>query len=346
MNSESRTRSAVAPGYSVPAADEADDALASRENRAHAQEATHFGYRALQVRDLPRCVDVLGDRFLYADNELDSLVQMWRQVLQSECGHGGFVFEEGSPDRPVAFGIDALIDDSLARVIRERPQPQFGRRIFDEWRAGRNPFSTESEAARANAGDGVDVLTLHCNWMASPQDEGYVVAALSESFFLQHLGWNLRSFTSEIYTHDPMLADQAGMKSVIFGVEGAAESSPPSFLVWATRTEAVAQPGNILLGRLFLRYSPPLLELRRDDRLLLRLALEIPTDEGVASALDLSLSAVKKRWRSIFDTIEDTYPSILPERAVPGQRGTELRRHVLGYVRDHPEELRPHVPFP
>jgi hypothetical protein len=98
------------------------------------------------------------------------------------------------------------------------------------------------------------------------------------------------------------------------------------------------------VGALF-DYHPPLLGLNRSEQRLLSCALPGETDEQVAENLDISLSAVKKMWVSIYRRVEDCLPELIPDTLgseIPASgRGREKLRHLLAYLREHPEELRP-----
>jgi hypothetical protein len=54
---------------------------------------------------------------------------------------------------------------------------------------------------------------------------------------------------------------------------------------------------------------------------------------------------VKKRWHAIYERVEEVDRELLPpwngNGSRPGARGAERRRQLLGYLRQHPEELRP-----
>jgi hypothetical protein len=80
------------------------------------------------------------------------------------------------------------------------------------------------------------------------------------------------------------------------------------------------------------------------DQELLLAALEGLTDEELCAKLSLSLTAIKKRWISIFERTIHTHPDLFPavDRQNNGQkRSRQKRHHVLAYMRAHPEELRP-----
>ncbi len=78
----------------------------------------------------------------------------------------------------------------------------------------------------------------------------------------------------------------------------------------------------------------------------LKLALDGRTDESIAQVTGVSLSTTKKRFRAIYDKVQnasaDPETVICAESLSDGARGPEMRRTLLNYLRAHPEELRPY----
>lgn len=98
------------------------------------------------------------------------------------------------------------------------------------------------------------------------------------------------------------------------------------------------------VGALF-DYHPPILDLNRSEQRLLLYALPGATDQQLAGTLGTSLPTVKKMWISIYRRVEECLPELIPDSFqsdIPASgRGREKRRHLLAYLREHPEELRP-----
>lgn len=88
-------------------------------------------------------------------------------------------------------------------------------------------------------------------------------------------------------------------------------------------------------------YYPPKLYLGDNYQDFLALALSGVSDDAMSRQLGISLGAIKKRWRTLFDLVDDRLPSILPEGGLDGVRGPEKRTALIEYVRSHPEELQP-----
>jgi hypothetical protein len=94
------------------------------------------------------------------------------------------------------------------------------------------------------------------------------------------------------------------------------------------------------------QYTPPILRFRRPDQELLTAALEGLTDHELACHLNLKMETIKKRWASVYAQVSEILPDLLPEPAdeIDRQtRGPQKRHHVLAYLRNHPEELRPFI---
>jgi len=123
------------------------------------------------------------------------------------------------------------------------------------------------------------------------------------------------------------------------------ESSRRPCLVGLSKEEALAHPGCNIAG-LFV-YTAPRFHFSRSERVLLQHALMGETCEKVAASLFLSPWTVKKRWHAIYDRVADIDSELLPPPiaygARPSSRGAERRRHLLNYLRQHLEELRPYA---
>jgi hypothetical protein len=104
-------------------------------------------------------------------------------------------------------------------------------------------------------------------------------------------------------------------------------------------TQHASWAGSLLLC------APPKAGFTRGEQRVLWLALDGRTDQELHDELGVSLTAIKKRWRGIYDRAAESLPPLfgdLPSHGRPvTERGKERRRRLLAYLRDHPEELRP-----
>jgi hypothetical protein len=123
---------------------------------------------------------------------------------------------------------------------------------------------------------------------------------------------------------------------------GGPQDEPRDFGV--TRELALAHPGS-WVGSLFI-CDRPQIGFSLSEQRLLRAAIALGgTDEEISDHTGISLFAVKKTWRSIYDRVQACFPQLLSTDAdglnMAQGRGKEKKQHVLAYLREHPEELRP-----
>jgi len=106
---------------------------------------------------------------------------------------------------------------------------------------------------------------------------------------------------------------------------------------------AFANPGSHLSS--FFVYTPPRFNFNPSEQMLLNHSLMGETSEQLARSLFISTWTVKKRWHAIYQRVADVDAELLlpPVTNTPDAtgRGTERRRHLLHYLRQHLEELRP-----
>ena len=94
-------------------------------------------------------------------------------------------------------------------------------------------------------------------------------------------------------------------------------------------------------------YVTPRIGFAPNEQRMLLAALRGGTDEELSDELAISLSAVKKAWRSVYERAKKALPgSVLNDDETPGReegdRGKQKKQRLLNYLRAHPEALRPH----
>jgi hypothetical protein len=298
--------------------------------------------------DLGQCVELLRNRFMYDARALCELHTMWLRIISDDVGRSAVVFDSTHPDRVLAFSVSVAISESRFGEILTNGAPFIGRSLFDDWRSGREPFLDEAAFKEANArGD------LHIAVAYNGVDEGLdpsartdALSALSEQFVRQHEGVNLKALVHEAYGVPEEHAVDLGMHVTPYRQTYRPEVADlplhrKPLLLTMTRDEARRRPANLVMHQLFLRFSPPQCGLGKLERRLLRFAAEGLPDGTIAEALHISPSTLKKRWSAVYASMERV-TGIAPGGRV-GQRGAEIRRHVLRYVRQHPEELHAYV---
>lgn len=296
--------------------------------------------------DFAQCLALLASPFLCDPAHYDRVCDFWSEIIRSGAGTAAVAADAGDPVMIVHFGFSVFISDERAAEYRRCTTPLLARRLVAEWTSGGHPFLCGPEIARANADPGLNLLVTH---YGRRRDDPRGDIANYESSRRALRGWNLRSFIVECFT-DPQRDLRAwgtsfGYQVLEYSRDRVREAGIPldrtPFLLTAARSDL---PGNAGYGAnmLFAAFSPPRLGLNARQQQLLSLALDGGTDLSIARAAGISEAAVKKHFRTIYDKVSGSaIVDSLAKRALD-KRGAEARRHLLNYLRDHPEELRPY----
>jgi hypothetical protein len=275
---------------------------------------------------------VIGDAVLGRHRAMT----VWKNLF----GHPAFVARivyDGS--RPVGFGASVFVTPEFIRAEELNPQPGINSRLLAAIENGHPVLLNQPEIGVANAATGIDALFLSFVWWSTSNSEEFVemVMASVQSCVSAHAGYRLRSATVECPTE---VIDAMGRHSGDFRILG--EFPEAGTTVMRIDKEGVSAVAASVSNLLF-QYRAPELALRPGEQQLLEAALEGEVDRELAAKLSLSLTAVKKRWRTIFARVQERKAEIFAGAANDDDatRGSQKRHLVLSYVRQHPEELRP-----
>lgn len=314
----------------------------------------YLSMRPLDPKGFESYFEILQDRFLYSPDQRAALLRLWAAVLREHTGESCLVLDERRPVREqlVGFGFTVFVKDWFADQAPAMP-PYIGLRLLELWQQGRSPILTKTEVARANVGNGLNVLSLHVGWpeeRLTPLEIKQVRHFLTEAFVFLHRGYQIRSLLHEFFGEEDV-----AILSVIGGRvlsdyrwyfhRFPAMTPPPErwpYLGGITRSEALEQEGTISFT--LFTVPPPRFWFSPREQEVLRAALLGKTDEAIGEELGLSLVTVKKLWKCIYARVAAKHPSALPfpwPEVSNGQgRQKERRRFLLDYLRLHPEELR------
>ncbi|MBV8841474.1 MAG: hypothetical protein JO307_01575 [Bryobacterales bacterium] len=306
--------------------------------------------RDLRAEDLLECLSInpgrIGDELVGRARA----IEIWRSLVRSPS-FSSTVIEAARPSaghRIVGFGSGVFVSRAFALAELSDPRPGINSRILAGIDSGPSVILNEAQLRAGNTRGGLDMVVLHASLrhnVLSPQDVSEVASAMAARFMEQHLGYRIDRLMLET-----VCAEEAARLAAMYiwrPVRKFDETEPPARCLWViTREEALSVAGSVV-NPLF-HHREPVLRLRDADQHLLLSALSGLTDQELSSNLGLSLTAVKKRWISIFERTIDVRPDLFPDLDRPdldgsdGQkRGRQKRHHVLAYVRSHPEELRP-----
>ncbi|MBS0433168.1 MAG: hypothetical protein JSS21_12310 [Proteobacteria bacterium] len=324
------------------------------------QIALPLRWRPMQPADVDACVEivaahpVIGPRY---GADIEDLARAWRRLLGSAAvTHAVFEQLDRNRARIVGVGFSVFVRDEFMREIKTPPLawvgPELAKRV-----AGRDsPVLTDDEVRDANSGEGLSEVV----WEGTGTPEFARTMAfyhhLVGAYVEAHRGFLLK----EMITAQAESAERLRWVVEAGGLHWDAarqcyettSSEPPEtiaaqpHLVGITRELESVRPGS-WIGTLF-DYHPPRFGFSRGEQQLLLAALSGPcgTDRELAASLGLSLPTIKKMWNSIYLRVAARDPELVPDPAHAesgtGERGPEKRRRLLAYVREHPEELRPH----
>jgi len=299
-------------------------------------------WRSICEADLSSCLAIqpacLGDQIVGRTAALD----VWKAFLDNPAFQANVIESERplSGHKIVACGMGVFVTRAFADRETGNPRPGLNSRIIAGVASGEPVVLSRAEIGAGNAGEGIDFVNMYGTWrdgiMNATQLEE-VHALLGTSFVEHFAGYRFNRVLKEAIGHSRIaLARATGTYRLL-----AEFPESESALVVLTRESALAAPYSI--AATMYRYQAPVLRLRPAEQKLLAAALSGKTDTELSADLGLSIEAIKKRWLSIFERVEQFKPGILSQtEADSAGRGPQKRHRVAAYIRTHPEELRPY----
>jgi hypothetical protein len=303
----------------------------------------------MTISDFDRCLAQLPSPYMCGPSQHEQLRCVWEDGLSSRCGGGIVAADSSDPEKIVQFGFMVFVADRQADDYQACLRPLIARRMLAAWIEGERRFLDRSQIARANAGSGLNLVITH--YGRYPGDPRQTIANY-EAFRILVRGWKLRTYTVEVFS-DPERRDREWGASLGYRVleysddvlraAGIPKDRAP--FLWAATCADAANNRGYGVKLLFDSYAPPRIGLSEFEQDVLGSALDGQTDAAIALQLSISQAAVKKHFRRIYEKVGDAdvlNGSFPPAKGSTG-RGTEMRRRLLNYLREHPEELRPYA---
>jgi hypothetical protein len=314
-------------------------------------------FRRMQPTDVGPCVQVLakipaiGRRYGSAIGDLGAA---WERLIDSEA-MGTAVFEEvdGAQITTWGVGVGVFVHDDFVRELKTPPLfwvgPELAKRVVQ----GDSPILSDHKVREANSTEGLNLLV----WEGCPipefakRPDAYQL--MVTAFIDLYRGFRCKEAISSqaesaerlqwIIDGGGLLWDAArGHYVRTLGKDLAVVFKEPHIV--GTTPETESQRLGSWVGPLF-DYHRPQLGFSRGEQRLLIAALPGRTDEELCRELGTSVPTVKSMWRTIFNRAASHLPELFSDHLQMGarhaERGKEKRRHLLAYLRDHPEELRP-----
>lgn len=312
--------------------------------------------RGGRAEDLPACRTLHQTFGLpYGEACWRVLPEMWQILLANGTMQLFLVENRARPSgsRIVSFSATVFATDEFCSEAESTLPPYLGVQLARHYLSHELPVLKREQVARANAREGLNLVMCFEGWNhdgLSPEQGLAVREKQSEAFHLAHAGYRMKEVLADPLDYDGlhwMLEAGAHVRrdySRYFQKHGAVtKHSPRPRLVGLTKEEAWANPGSYLSS--FFVYTPPRFHFSRSEQLLLHHALRGETSGDLAASLSISPWTVKKRWHAIYERVADVDHELLLPLIANGAhstaRGAERRRHLLYYLRQHLEELRP-----
>jgi len=298
-------------------------------------------WRPIREADLAECLAIqpgcIGDQIVGRD----TAIGIWTSWLNSPAFQANVIESElpRAGQRLVACGMGVFVTPEFVDRELENRQPGLNSRIIASVASGASVLLDRDAIAAGNAGDGVDFVNMYGTWrdgVLNDDELAEVHALLGTSFTESFAGYRFNRVLKEAIGRSRIaLARATGTYRLV-----AEFPECDSALAVVTPDSALAAPYSI--ARRMYRYRAPVLRLRPAEQELLAAALDGETDAELSAGLGLSLEAIKKRWISVFERVNEFKPEVLSDADVDSpRRGRQKRHHVVAYIRAHPEELRP-----
>jgi DNA-binding CsgD family transcriptional regulator len=292
----------------------------------------------------------------YTSASWRALPEMWRVMLSKGTMKLCLVEDRARSlnSRVVSFSAMVFVTDEFCSEARSTLPPYLSVDLTRRYLSHQSPVLNREQVAHANGGDGLNVVICFEGRACDDLSPGQVLALRqkqSEALHLALSGYRLKELLSETVGREASqwMLDAGAQVRCDHSNYFRKHSVPISnflrrpFLLGLTRAEAMAHPGSHLAG--LFAYAPPRFHFSRSQRMLLQHALMGETCETLATSLSISPWTVKKRWHAIYERVADLDSELLPPPIADGpnatSRGAERRRHLLGYLRQHLEEVRP-----
>lgn len=252
-------------------------------------------------------------------------------------------------DMAVGFAQTVFVSDAFVEYVCKDSPPHVNQLACRKLPDGSWPLLTNDRICQANSDCGLNAMMTRWGWREATlnaEEQWSVRRCIEYNYLLFYRGYKYKQLLVPAYS------DFACQGLVNAGCRlyrdyadyyrehpSAMPSSGRPYLFGSTAAEARLKEGTSV-SQIF-DFTPPRFFFPAHDQEVLWWTLLGCSDAEVATKAGVTLNAVHKRWASIYRRIEDRDRRLLP-RVNDGVRGTEKKRIVMQYVREHLEELRPY----
>jgi hypothetical protein len=314
-------------------------------------------HRPMQPKDVRACVEIVAAHPVIAAWYGDAIADLRPALLRLLGCEAAktIVFEdvEGAHVRIWGVGISVFVSDEFLRELKTPPLSWIGPELAKRIVRGNSPVLSDRQVQEANSCGGLNAVVWE--GCIRPEDIARTEATstMMGVFFEEHRGYLLKETIAAQAAGVEHLQMLLNSGALLWGPEhghylGSVVGNPHEVVgkphvLGQTRELAQKQHG-LWAANLFV-YERPRFCFSRGEQRLLVAALRGGTDEELADELATSLATVKKMWLSIYQRVASCAPELIPVHSQADvwmpERGKEKKHRLLGYLREHPEELRP-----
>jgi len=312
--------------------------------------------RPMGAADIRRCVEhiashpVLGPRY---GKVVELLPVAIRHVLRFDYPTAA-VFEEveGTTTRYLGAGLAVFVNDEFLLKVKTTPSFWIGPELTKRIASGDSPLLTDAEVRDANSTVRLNLMMWHATPYGEDRRKAEVPTTVLTTFEEYYRGFRLRELIGQADCFENMCGMLRGGGWYYHRTLGRYGECPKvdeeSFSDEPRNIGMIRELAQTLgaswVGSLFL-YHAPRCGFARSEQHLLEAAQSGGTDEELSKQMSISLSAVKKTWRGIYERAAAHLPGCDLDDSngdlCPHSRGRQKKQRLLAYLREHPEELRP-----
>jgi hypothetical protein len=314
-------------------------------------------HRPMRPKDVAECAriiamhPVIGPRY---GSAIADLRPAWLRLLKSEAKRAVVIEEVNRSHATICFvGVSVFVGDDFVRELKTPPLLWFGPQLAKRIMRGDSPLLSDRQVREANACGGLTMITWEGCIRPDFEKHSEIHRMILSTFIEEHRGYlwqeviasqleSVERLQWTIKTGGLLWNPKCGQYIESFKINPREIIRKPH-IVGVTRKIDQSRPGS-WVGALF-DYHPPQIGFSRGEQRLLLSALSGRTDEELSNDLGTSFSTIKNTWRSIYNRTTSCFPGLFLDHSQAdvriSERGKEKRRHLLAYLRDHPEELRP-----
>lgn len=323
-------------------------------------ETMHLTFRLASTRDLAWCSSILDDGFENRPELHSKLPDIWKELLEQDALFMAVLEDQDRSNQLVAFGATTFISDRFLAEALSNPKPHLAVQLLEREAMRRNrAISRPDETRKQSMENGLNLLILHYSEVVDPysQDERDIIRDTMVFGLLEtHRGHNLKHLLYEFYgEHDLPFILESGATLVTdfkdwYRSKGLCIPEPHRhpYLVVVNHDIKRQRRGSWMSWLFYssktrLRFSPA------EQKIATR-ALAGETDAQLAHNPEISPNTVRRHWRSMFKKVEAAGITLIPPELIEQEKKVRLftghkkkRPFLLNYLRQHPEELRPHA---